>query len=475
MAAATIPTKATAAKPKLDAPDVKQWQLANGLKVMFLADHKAPVVTVQVFYHAGGKDEPADKRGIAHMFEHMMFKGSKHVPPEEHARFLSLVGGEYNAFTQDDTTAFHETIPPSALEFTLKLEAERMRNLKLTQKTIDSERQVVEEELRVREENSPIMKGVKAELQLAYEVHPYRIGPVGDKKMLDTVTPADCQAFYDRFYRPNNAALIVVGDTDEATVRALADKYFGPLERGPEIKRNLPQEPPQALPRVETLNIPVQLPVVIGAYHIPGGADPDLFALEVLQQILSGGESSRLNQRLVRRDKIAVAAGGVVSAHEDPGLFLMFAAFLPTSDPGKIRTALEDEIARVTQKPVESRELQKARNQLAARAIYERERVTDIATAMGINWIVSHDPLRAFTAPAKYDAVTADDILRVAKKYLVPSNVSIVTLAPPKPAQLAPPKPPAPPSAPKPAAAAPKPTPAPPAWAAPTAAEKGSK
>ncbi len=448
VAVMAMATRASAAKAKLDIPDVKQWQLANGLKVIFLADHKAPVVTVQVFYHAGGKDEPADKRGIAHMFEHMMFKGSTHVPPEEHARFISLVGGRYNAFTQDDATGYHDTIPPSALEFTLKLEAERMRGLKLTQKTIDSERQVVEEELRVREENSPVAKAIKAELQLAYEVHPYRIGPVGDKKMLDTVTPADCQAFYDRFYRPNNAALIVVGDADEATVKALVDKYFGPLERGPDVTRDIPQEPPQTQPRVETLNIPVQLPVMIGAYHIPGGADADLFALEVLQQILSGGESSRLNQRLIRKDKIAVAAGGFVYLHEDPGLFLTFAAFLPTSDPAKIRASLEDEIARVGAKAVEPRELQKARNQLAARAIYERERVTEIASAIGVNWIVSHDPLRAFTAPTKYDAVTADDIVRVAKKYLVPSNLSLITLAPPKPMTLTAPKPPAPKPAP---------------------------
>ena len=140
---------------------MKQWELPNGLKVIFVPDHKAPVVTVQVFYHAGGKDEPADKRGIAHMFEHMMFKGSTHVPPEEHARFIELVGGENNAFTQDDATGYHDTVPPSALDFTMKLEAERMRNLKLTQKTIDSERQVVEEELRLRVENNPVGKALK--------------------------------------------------------------------------------------------------------------------------------------------------------------------------------------------------------------------------------------------------------------------------------------------------------------------------
>src|SRR5688572_30022761 len=141
-------------------PDVKQWELTNGLKVLFLAEHKAPVVTVQVFYRTGGKDEPSDKRGIAHMFEHMMFKGSKNVAPEQHARFIDSVGGNENAFTSDDVTGYHNTVPPAALDFTLQLEAERMRNLVLVQKTIDSEREVVKEELRVRLENNPVMKAL---------------------------------------------------------------------------------------------------------------------------------------------------------------------------------------------------------------------------------------------------------------------------------------------------------------------------
>ena len=168
------PLPARAAGNTAAASSVKQWTLPNQLHVVYVPDAKAPVVTVQLFYHAGGKDEPADKRGIAHMFEHMMFKGSKHVRPEEHARFIDAVGGNENAFTEDDVTAYHDTIPPSALEFTLKLEAERMRGLELTQKTIDSERQVVIEELRVGFENNPIQKALDTVMHLAFKVHPYR-------------------------------------------------------------------------------------------------------------------------------------------------------------------------------------------------------------------------------------------------------------------------------------------------------------
>ncbi|MCA1663181.1 MAG: insulinase family protein [Myxococcales bacterium] len=436
LATLLLSSTAIAAAPKgaKNAAQLKQWELPNGMKVLFLPDHKAPVVTVQVFYHAGAKDEPAGKRGIAHMFEHMMFKGSTHVAPEEHARFIALVGGEYNAFTQDDATGYHDTVPPSALDFTMKLEAERMRNLKLTQKTIDSERQVVEEELRQKVENNPVGKALRAELAMAYTVHPYRVSPAGEKSDLDTVTPADCQKFYDEYYRPNNAALVVVGDTDDATVKALADKYFAPLEKGPTAHHDAPKEPEQNDLRQKTLEIPVQLPVIIGGYHIPAGNDPDLFALEVLQQILSSGESSRLHQRLVRKDKTAVAAGGFVFAHEDPGLFLTFALYLPNMNVEKLKAALDEEIAKVASTKVDAHELQKAKNQLAARAVYQRERVTGLASNIGVDWVVAHDPARPFTSAAKFDAVTADDVMRVAKKYLVKTNLSMLTLVPAKPA-----------------------------------------
>jgi zinc protease len=411
-------------------PEIKQWSLDNGLKVVFVPDHKAPVVTVQVFYHAGGKDEPADKRGIAHMFEHMMFKGSRHVPPEAHARFIDAVGGNENAFTADDLTGYHDTVPPSALDFTFKLEAERMRNLELTQKTINSEREVVKEELRVRLENNPVMKAVDKVLHLAYTKHPYRQFPIGEKKMLDTVTVEDCKKFYDMFYRPNNATLIVVGDTDEATVKKLADQYFAPLERGPQITRGKVVEPAQDAERAATLSLPVQLPVVVGAYHIGPGTDEDIYALEVLQQVLSSGESSRLYQRLVRVDKSAVFAGGFVYDHEDPGLFITFAAYLPGGNVDKVQAAVTDEIAKVTSAKITDKELTKAKNQLAARAVYRRERVSEIATQIGVDGVVSHDPAHAFTAAAKYDAVTADDVLRVAQKYLTTANHSLVKLEP---------------------------------------------
>ncbi len=428
------PAKAEKATPaSVPAPhlDVKNWSLANGLQVLFLADHKAPIATVQLFYHVGSKDEHVGIRGVAHMFEHLMFKGSTHVPPEEHARLLKEVGGSVNAFTTEDLTAYHDTVPPSYVGFALQLEAERMRNLKLFPTTIDSERHVVEEEKRLRVDNDPVGKAIERFRALAYTRHPYNWTAIGTIEDLEKVTPADCQRFYDTYYQPNNATLIVVGDLDEQALRKLVDQHFGPIPRGPQPPRDYPAEPPQTAPRTATMQMEVQIPVIVGGYHIPRAADPDVPALEVLATILSAGDSSRLPQRLVRHDHLAIAAGGVTEAMEDPGLFIVYAAYLPDKDGAKVQTALSDEIARVREAPVAPDELDKAKNQLSAGFIFGLETVDGIAQRLGLAQYVEGDWHRFIEGASRYLAVTADDVQRVAKKYLVDTNFTRVTLVPP--------------------------------------------
>jgi zinc protease len=420
-------TASSVAAPK---PDVKSWTLANGLQVLFLADHKAPIATVQVFYHVGSKDEHVGIRGVAHMFEHMMFKGSAHVPPEEHARLLKEVGGQVNAFTTEDLTAFHDTVPPSYVGFALELEAERMRNLKLFPATVDSERHVVEEEKRLRVDNDPVGKAIEKFRALAYTKHPYSWTAIGTIEDLDKVTPADCQRFYDAYYRPNNATLIVVGDLEEQAVRKLVDQHFGPIPHGPAPPRANVTEPPQTATRTATMQIEVQIPVVVGGYHIPKAADPDLPALEVLAAVLSAGESSRLMERLVRHDHLAIAAGGVTESMEDPGLFLVYAAYLPNKDGAKVEAALSEEIARVRDKPIEPTELDKAKNQLAAAFVFGLETVDGVATRLGESQYVEGDWRRFIEGATRYLAVTAADVQRVARKYLVDTNLTRVTLVP---------------------------------------------
>jgi zinc protease len=429
-AAAAPVTAAALPSPKLD---VKNWTLANGLNVLFLADHKAPIATVQVFYHVGSKDEHVGIRGVAHMFEHMMFKGSDHVPPEEHARLLKEVGGQVNAFTVEDLTAYHDTVPPSYVGFALELEAERMRHLKLIQSTVSSERQVVEEEKRLRVDNDPIGKAIEKFRALAFVKHPYNWTPIGTIEDLEKVTPADCQRFYDTYYQPNNATLIVVGDVVETEVRKLIDQHFGPIPRGPTPVRAAVEEPPQTAPRAETLRIEVQIPVVVGGYHIPRAADPDIPALEVLAAVLSGGESSRMHQRLVRKEHLAIAAGGAAEVLEHPGLFLVYAAYLPDRDAARVWAVLSEEVGRVRETPVTADELDKAKNELAAAFVFGLQTVDGVAGALGRAQYVEGDWKRFVEGATRYLAVTAVDVQRVAKKYLVDTNLTLVTLAQPAP------------------------------------------
>jgi len=427
------PVGAKGAKPAaLVSPkvDVKSWDLANGLHVLFLADHKAPVATVQIFYHVGSKDEHVGIRGVAHMFEHMMFKGSEHVPPEEHARLLKEVGGQTNAFTTEDVTAFHDTVPPSYVGFAMELEADRMRHLKLFPDTINSERKVVEEEKRLRVDNNPIGKAIERFRMLAYTKHPYNWTAIGTIEDLEKVTPADCQKFYDTYYQPNNATLIVAGDVAEADVRKLVEAHFGGVPRGPEPPRSKLVEPAQTSERQETLQLEVQVPVVVGGYHVPRASDADVPALEVLATALSAGDSSRLHERLVRADHLAIAAGGLVESMEDSGLFLAYAAYLPDRDPAKVRGALFEEIARARDHAISAEELDKAKNQLAASFVFGLQTVDGIATELGESQYVHGDWREFGKGAARYLAVTAADVTRVARKYLVDDNLTLLTLQP---------------------------------------------
>ena len=355
------------------------------------------------------------------------------MPPEEHARLLKEVGGHVNAFTSEDVTAYHDTVPPSYVGFALQLEAERMRQLKLFPATIDSERRVVEEEKRLRIDNDPIGKAIEKFRALAYVKHPYNWTPIGTIEDLEKVTPADCQRFYDTYYQPNNATLIVVGDVEETAVRQLIEQHFGSIPRGPAPPRAAVEEPPQTSTREETLRIEVQIPVVVGGYHIPRASDPDVPALEVLAAALSTGESSRLHQRLVRREHLAIAAGGVTETLEQPGLFIVYAAYLPDRDAARVQAVLSEEIARVRDKPIGADELDKAKNQLAAAFVFGLQTVDGIAQALGRAQYVEGDWKRFVEGATRYLAVTAADVQRVARKYLVDSNLTRVTLAQPAP------------------------------------------
>ncbi len=409
--------------------EIKEWTLPNGMKVLFSPMRKVPVVTVQVWYHAGSKDEKVGIRGIAHMFEHMMFKGSKHVSPENHARMLSAVGGSVNAFTTDDVTAYHNTLPRQYMEFAMKLEAERMRALHLTDSTIKSEREVVKEEKRARMENSPIGRALEAIHDMAFTAHPYAWTPAGVIKDLDAIDRAACQKFYDIYYVPNNATLVVVGDVDEATVKAAAARQFGGIKKGAAPPRPTAVEPPQTKLRDKNADWPSQLAVVLGAYHIPHANHADIPPLKVMSTILSAGQSSRMYQALVRKGKLALAAGGFTREMEQPGLLYIYAVGLPgTHDLKKMQAALLAEVEKIAKGGVTKAELAKARNQISTGRLKGLRTVNGLASAVGMSTYVRGDPRAFLKDVALLDKVTSADIKRVAAAYLKRSNLSLLRL-----------------------------------------------
>lgn len=408
--------------------DLTEWRLANGMRVFYVPMNTVPAVTVQVWYHTGSKNEQPGIRGLAHLFEHMMFKGSTHVPPEEHARLISAIGGESNAFTTEDVTAYHDTVPRQYLEFAMQLEAERMKNLHLTPFTIASEREVVKEEKRMREENNPTGKAEEALLKMAFTKHPYRWTVAGEMADLAKVSVEDCRKFYQTHYNPSNAALIVVGDVSEIEVRAAADKYFAKLTAAPAPPAVTVREPAQSTLREKKANWPSQLNIVLGGYHIVEAAHPDYPALDVLSTILSSGQSSRLYQSLVRKRKIVVGAGGATMGLENPSLFYLFGVGLPSSDLTKIKDALLEEVQLVIDQGVSEAELRKAKNQMTTDILQSLKRMDGLASQIGYSTFLEGNPRAFLTRVSSLDAVTIADVQRVAKKYLQRDNLSLVLL-----------------------------------------------
>lgn len=429
VACALLAPQAAASGLKL--PEVKTWTLDNGLQVAYLGRHDAPVVAVHVWYHVGSKEEREDKLGSAHMFEHMLFKGTTHVRPEEHARLINRVGGSNNAFTTQDTTAYHEQLPKEYLDFACELEAERMRNLLLREDMVKTEREVVKEELRVRVENNPIVRGFFDFFATAYTKHPYRWQATGTKKTLDNTGVDYLQWFYDTYYVPNNALLVVVGDVTEDDVRKCADEYFGKIAKAEDPPRPAASltEPKQTKKRRKVADAS-QIGLIIGGYHVPAAKDDDMFALEVLSKVLSDGESSRLHKRLVRNDKIAVGAAGQLFALEDPGMFITFGVYMTPDQGDKVEAALADEIAKVRDKGITKQELQKAKNQLTSDFVFGLESVGGLAQQIGMSWINTGNPGWFLGSMDKYEAVTQADVQRVAKKYLTDDNLTVVVIPP---------------------------------------------
>ena len=425
-----LPAFNSGAAVKLPHSEVAKLRLSNGLQALLVEVHDAPVVSVEVWYHVGSKDEPPGRTGFAHLFEHLMFQGTKNLAPEQFSDYVVRSGGLDNAYTTEDATVFWETIPGSYLPVALWLEADRMRNLQITEPIFKTEREVVKEERRERFDNQPYGTVVETLYQHAFTVHPYRHMTIGSMEDLDRASLDDIRAFYDTYYVPNNATLVVVGDFEKAEAQKLVEQDFGPLERGAvsldRAERKIPTEPPQGRQRVEKLTQDVALPAFVEGYHMPADGLPDAYPLRLAAKILSEGESSRIYRRLVYDKQIAVQAMSSGNFTEDPNLFFVFAVMNAGHAPAEGEAEVDAELGRLKAALVSSQELEKAKHQVLRDFILSRQSDQSRGEELGYAAVILKDPDLLDSELDRFLAVTPEDVQRVARKYFVPENMTLV-------------------------------------------------
>jgi zinc protease len=416
-------------------PPKLQYQmttLPNGLTVVLLEDHSTPVIHLEVWYHVGSKNEKPGRTGFAHLFEHLMFKGSKNVEPEAHTSMISSVGGQSNAYTEDDATVFWETVPSQYLPLALWLEADRMATLRIDKDTFTNEREVVKEERRMRIDNQPYGRLNEIIYDQAFTVHPYKHPTIGSMADLEAASIEDVRAFYHTYYVPANATLVIVGDFDTPQAQQLVEKYVGRVPKADHaVPRDIPKEPPQTKEKRVTLEEPWPLPAVVVAYHITYDGNPDSYPLHIAGKILSDGESSRIYKKLVYDKQLAVAAFGQANLIEDPNLFYAVAIVQAPHTPQEAADALISEIEKLKgAQPVTDHELQRAKNQFARDYILMRETNKGKAETLA-HAVVIHNDIK--TGDGEFDIfqnMTAADVQRVARTYFTPENRMVLTLMP---------------------------------------------
>jgi zinc protease len=411
--------------------DYTMTTLPNGLRVVFLEDHSTPIVHAEIWYHVGSKNERPGRTGFAHLFEHMMFKGSKNVEPEGHPSLISSVGGQSNAYTNEDATVFWQTFPAQYLPLVLWLEADRMASLRIDEKVFQTEREVVKEERRMRVENQPYGRLNEIVYDQAFTVHPYKHPTIGSMKDLEAASIEDVRDFFSTYYVPNNATLVLVGDFDTREATSMVQQYMGRVPKSSKpVPRDIPKEPPQTKERRVQLEETWPLPAVVVAHHITFDGHPDSYPLHIASKVLSDGESSRIYRKLVYEKQLALAAFGGGNIIEDPNLFFAVAIVQPGQRPEDAVDALIAELDRLRNEPISDAELQQAKNQFARDYILGRESNKDKATHLG-HAVVIHDDIK--TADGEFDIfmnTTAADVQRVAQTYFKPENRLVLTIMP---------------------------------------------
>jgi zinc protease len=404
-------------------------ELENGLRILTLEDHTTPVVSYQTWVHVGSGDE-ARWTGLAHLFEHMMFRGSKRVPGEVRDALLRARGSRGNAYTSNDVTVYFEDVAAEHLPLVIELEAERFRNLVISPEVLDTERQVVLEERRMRTEDNPRGRLIEALLSLTFTAHPYRTPTIGWQSDVEKVGVGPCLDFFRSYYVPNNVVISIAGDFDPDDAIARIRKHYGGWERGPDPPRNPTVEPPQDGERRAVVHVPVRAPLVGVAWHAPKTGHPDGPALDLLSEILSAGRTSRLQRKLVYEAQEALSAYGGYWELEHEGLFYAGVGVRPGKDPARSEALLFAEIERLRTGPPTQAELDKAKR------VFEVGMLGGLQTANALAGRSAEELLsfgRIRTIQERLDAVravTPADVQRVARTYLEPAQRSVVHVLP---------------------------------------------
>ena len=417
------------------ATKVSEQVLKNGLKVLVKEDHRSPVVVSQVWYKVGASYEPIGITGVSHMLEHMMFKGTEKHPAGEFSKIIAANGGDENAFTGQDYTAYFQTMSADKLEVSFELEADRMRNLKLLPEELKKELEVVTEERRMRTEDNPQAKLGETFASVAYTSSPYQHPVIGWPSDIANYKVEDLQAWYSLWYAPNNATLVVVGDVKTDDVFALAEKYFGSLKTS-DIKPLKPQpEMPQSGMRRMTVKAPAKMPVVILGYKVPtlktAESEQDVYALEVLASVLDGGNSARLSTNLVRGKQLAVSAGASYDMTDRlDNLFELDAIPVDGKSLADLETALKAEVTKLQTTLITDEELKRIKAQVLASDTYEKDSNFYQAMELGLLETVGLPWQKADQYLEKINQVTAEQVREVAKKYLIEDHLTVGMLEP---------------------------------------------
>lgn len=410
-----------------------EFDLTNGLHVILHEDHSTPIVSVSVMYHVGSKNEQPNRTGFAHFFEHLMFEGTKNIPRGEYAKYVEKAGGTLNANTSADRTYYYEVLPSNQLEMGLWLESERMLHAKVDSIGIATQKKVVIEEKKQSYDNRPYGSLLIEVMKRAFKVHPYRWTTIGDPDHIRAAKDEEFQHFYNQFYVPNNAVLVIAGDIQPETTRQLVEKYFGDIPAGKEeIFRPNVVEPPLNGEIRDTIFDNIQVPLVLHAYRTPAMGTDDYYAIDMLSTLLSDGHSSRLYKALVDNQQIAMQVGSFPLPYKDPSVSIVLALPNMGKDVAELEEAMINEIDKVKTQLIDEREFQKLRNKFENDFINSNSRIARRANNLARYYTYFGNTNLINTELDKYMAVTREDIKRVANKYFTKDNRVVLYYLPKK-------------------------------------------